>query len=133
MFTPLCVSECLSCPLSPQSVPTQQPARGQLQLTQPIAAQQQPRGRRAHRGPIGPLQPAQIEKLLSELDTVRRNLDIMSEIMVENEPGQESEDDAQLLEVRAMEIVGGSRLLCSFPAGIESCPSPNANTSRRPH
>lgn len=39
-------------------------------------------------------------KLLSELDIVRRNIDIMSEIMTENQPGQESPDDYQLLEVR---------------------------------
>ena len=38
-------------------------------------------------------------KLLSELDIVRRNVDIMSEIMTENQPGQESADDYQLLEV----------------------------------
>ena len=38
-------------------------------------------------------------KLLSELDIVRRNIDIMSEIMTENEPGKESPEDFQLLEV----------------------------------
>ena len=38
-------------------------------------------------------------KLLSELDIVRRNIDIMSEIMAENEPGKESPEDFQLLEV----------------------------------
>ena len=42
----------------------------------------------------------QVAKLLSELDIVRRNIDIMSEIMSENQPGQESPDDYQLLEVR---------------------------------
>jgi hypothetical protein len=54
--------------------------------------------RRPHRGPIGPLKPEQVAKLLSELDIVRRNIDIMSEIMTENQPGQESLDDYQLLE-----------------------------------
>jgi hypothetical protein len=39
-----------------------------------------------------------VAKLLSELDIVRRNIDIMSEIMSENEPGKESQDDYQLLE-----------------------------------
>ena len=38
-------------------------------------------------------------KLLSELDVVRRNVDIMNEIMTENEPGKENADDYQLLEV----------------------------------
>ena len=42
----------------------------------------------------------QVAKLLSELDIVRRNIDVMSEIMTENQPGQESQDDYQLLEVR---------------------------------
>ena len=47
----------------------------------------------------------QVAKLLSELDIVRRNIDIMNEIMNENQPGQESPDDYQLLEVRG----GGAR------------------------
>ena len=37
--------------------------------------------------------------MLSELDVVRRNIDIMNEIMIENEPGKETDDDMQLLEV----------------------------------
>ena len=44
----------------------------------------------------------QVAKLLSELDIVRSNIDIMSEIMTENEPGQESPDDYQLLEVNGV-------------------------------
>lgn len=58
-----------------------------------------PRDHRSRaRGPIGPLKPEQVAKLLSELDIVRRNIDIMSEIMTENEPGKESPEDFQLLE-----------------------------------
>jgi hypothetical protein len=48
--------------------------------------------------PIGPLKPEQVAKLLSELDVVRRNLDIMNELLVENEPGSESEDDLLLMQ-----------------------------------
>ncbi len=46
-------------------------------------------------------------KLLSELDVVRRNIDIMSEVMTQNEPGKESEDDVQLMEVRVGGVEGG--------------------------
>ena len=46
---------------------------------------------------IGPLKPEQIAKLLSELDVVRRNLDVMNELLVENDPGKESPDDFQLM------------------------------------
>ncbi|XP_003392158.2 PREDICTED: TOM1-like protein 2, partial [Amphimedon queenslandica] len=48
--------------------------------------------------PIRSLKPEQIAKLLSELDVVRRNLDVMNEILVENEPGKESEDDYSLMQ-----------------------------------
>ena len=44
--------------------------------------------------------------MLSELDVVRRNIDIMNEIMIENEPGKETADDFQLLEVGG--AVGGA-------------------------
>lgn len=37
--------------------------------------------------------------MLSELDVVRKNMDIMSDIMNENEPGKESPEDLQLLDV----------------------------------
>lgn len=49
--------------------------------------------------PSGPLKPEQVAKLLSELDVVRKNMDVMNEIMSEQEPGRESADDAQLLDV----------------------------------
>lgn len=49
--------------------------------------------------PVFPWEHVQVAKLLSELDIVRRNIDIMSEIMAENEPGKETADDYQLLEV----------------------------------
>ena len=72
-------------------------------VTAPQQPPQQPpqasRRHRSGRGPAGPLQPEQVAKLLSELDVVRRNMDLMNEIMVENEPGKESRDDALLLEV----------------------------------
>lgn len=38
--------------------------------------------------------------MLSELDIVRKNMDIMNEIMNENEPGKENPEDMQLLDVR---------------------------------
>lgn len=38
-------------------------------------------------------------KLLSELDVVRRNMDVMNEILSEVEPGKESADETQLLDV----------------------------------
>ena len=56
-------------------------------------------GRRANRGPMGPLKPEQVAKLLSELDVVRRNMDIMNEVLSEVEPGKETPDDMQLLDV----------------------------------
>jgi len=39
-----------------------------------------------------------VAKLLSELDVVRRNIDIMSEIMTETEPGKETTEDVELLD-----------------------------------
>ena len=56
-------------------------------------------GRRANRGSMGPLKPEQVAKLLSELDVVRRNMDIMNEVLSEVEPGKETPDDMQLLDV----------------------------------
>lgn len=50
--------------------------------------------------PPGPLKPEQVAKMLSELDIVRQNMDIMSDIMNENEPGKENAEDLQLLDVR---------------------------------
>ncbi|KAL5473071.1 hypothetical protein EMCRGX_G027512 [Ephydatia muelleri] len=85
-------------------VETPNRGRGQLTLTEPTpeGAPQQPaqtsRRQRQPRAPAGPLHPEQVAKLLSELDVVRRNIDLMNEIMVENEPGKESREDAQLLE-----------------------------------
>ena len=55
--------------------------------------------RRAARPAMGPLRPEQVAKLLSELDVVRRNMDIMNEILSEIEPGKETPDDTQLLDV----------------------------------
>ena len=37
--------------------------------------------------------------MLSEMDLVRKNIDIMNEIMSENEPGKENQEDLQLLDV----------------------------------
>lgn len=37
--------------------------------------------------------------MLSEMDVVRKNMDIMNEIMNENEPGNESPEDLELLDV----------------------------------
>ena len=56
-------------------------------------------GRRSARAPMGPLKPEQVAKLLSELDVVRRNMDIMNEVLSEVEPGKETPDDIQLLDV----------------------------------
>lgn len=58
-------------------------------------------------------------KLLSELDIVRRNIDIMSEIMTENEPGKESPEDFQLLEVirdTPLSPLSGSHTPCALGA-----------------
>ena len=54
----------------------------------------------------------QVAKLLSELDIVRRNIDIMSEVMTENEPGKESPEDFQLLEVTTPTTPGWGVLTC---------------------
>ena len=51
------------------------------------------------RVPTGPLKPEQVAKLLSEMDIVRRNMDIMNEILSETEPGKGTPDDIQLLDV----------------------------------
>ena len=49
-------------------------------------------------------------KLLSELDVVQRNIYIMSEIMTETEPGKETTEDVELLDVsRGGEGGGGGR------------------------
>ena len=61
--------------------------------------QGQQRGAGRTRAPIGPLKPEQVAKMLSELDLVRKNMDIMSEIMNENEPGKENQEDIELLDV----------------------------------
>ena len=53
---------------------------------------------------MGPLKPEQVAKLLSELDVVRRNMDIMNEVLSEVEPGKETPDDTQLLDVRYYKI-----------------------------
>lgn len=37
--------------------------------------------------------------MLSEIDVVQRNVDVMNEILVENEPGKEEEGMVQLMEV----------------------------------
>ncbi|XP_064406991.1 TOM1-like protein 2 [Halichondria panicea] len=95
--------------------PVETQGRSQLQLTEPSSVpppsvggggsphpprqqQQQPQQPRAARVPSGPLKPEQVAKLLSELDVVRKNMDVMNEIMSEQEPGRESADDAQLLD-----------------------------------
>lgn len=61
-------------------------------------------GRRAARPRAGPLRPEQVAKLLSELDVVRRNMDIMNEILSEIEPGKETSDDTQLLDVSSSNL-----------------------------
>ena len=53
---------------------------------------------------MGPLKPEQVAKLLSELDVVRRNMDIMNELLSEVEPGKETPDDMQLLDVSYQKI-----------------------------
>lgn len=53
---------------------------------------------------MGPLKPEQVAKLLSELDVVRRNMDIMNEVLSEVEPGKETPDDTQLLDVSYYKI-----------------------------
>ena len=54
---------------------------------------------------MGPLKPEQVAKLLSELDVVRRNMDIMNELLSEVEPGKETPDDMQLLDVSYCNIL----------------------------
>lgn len=46
--------------------------------------------------------------MLSEMDIVRQNMDIMNEIMNENEPGNESPEDLELLDVSVGGAVGGT-------------------------
>lgn len=67
---------------------------------QPAAEAPRAEGRRPARAPAGPLKPEQVAKLLSELDVVRRNMDVMNEVLTEIEPGKESEEETQLLDVR---------------------------------
>ena len=68
---------------------------------------------RHRRGPIGPLKPEQVAKLLSELDVVQRNIYIMSEIMTETEPGKETTEDVELLDVsRGGRAEGGGGVVC---------------------
>ena len=63
---------------------------------------------RVHRGgPIGPLKPEQVAKLLTELEVVRKNMDLMNELMSENEPGKENPEDMQLLDVRMVLTLQG--------------------------
>ncbi len=81
----------------PSSVP--HPSVGGGGSPHPPRQQQQQAQPRAARVPSGPLRPEQVAKLLSELDVVRKNMDVMNEIMSEQEPGRESADDAQLLDV----------------------------------
>ena len=38
-------------------------------------------------------------KLLSEIDVVQRNIDVMNEILIENQPGKEEEGIVPLMEV----------------------------------
>ena len=40
-----------------------------------------------------------VAKLLSELDVVRTNMDIMNQVLNEVEPGKESADETQLMDV----------------------------------
>ena len=110
----------------------------------------QPGARRSHRqprGPVGPLKPEQVAKLLSELDVVRRNIDIMSEIMTETEPGKETTEDVELLDVSGEEGGGAYCAVCKvhkgyryFTAllhplpththtGVESCTAQHADQS----
>ena len=97
----------------------------QLHLSQPVGGgQQQQQQVRSHaqqqppqpRVPSGPLRPEQVAKMLSELDVVRRNVDIMNEVLTETEPGTASPDDSQLLEVSGrLELLQTSPPLSPHP------------------
>lgn len=45
------------------------------------------------------LSGTQQAKLLSEIDVVQRNVDVMNEILIENQPGKEEEGIVPLMEV----------------------------------
>ena len=45
------------------------------------------------------LSGTQQAKVLSEIDVVQRNIDVMNEILIENEPGKEEEGMVPLMEV----------------------------------
>lgn len=45
------------------------------------------------------LSGTQQAKLLSEIDVVQRNIDVMNEILIENQPGKEEEGIVSLMEV----------------------------------
>lgn len=52
-----------------------------------------------HAGPIS-LNPEQLAKLRSELDTVQGNMKVFSEMLTELTPGKEHPQDLELLQVR---------------------------------
>jgi len=49
--------------------------------------------------PSSSLSGTQQAKLLSEIDVVQRNIDVLNEILIENEPGKEEEGMVPLMEV----------------------------------
>lgn len=56
--------------------------------------------------PISSSRPQQIARLRSELDIVRGNTKVMSEMLTEMVPGQEDSSDLELLQVRGPPLVG---------------------------
>lgn len=51
-----------------------------------------------------PLSGTQQAKLLSEIDVVQRNIDVMNEILIESQPGKEEEGMVPLMEVSCFNI-----------------------------
>ena len=68
------------------------------------------------RAPTGPLRPEMVAKLLSELDVVRTNMDIMNQVLSEVEPGKESPEETQLLDVSYLVILSWviAMILCFY-------------------
>ncbi len=56
--------------------------------------------------------------MMTEFDLVRTNVDIMSEIMNENEPGKENQEDMQLLDVCTRAYASGCVCVCIMCACV---------------